>query len=363
MSDVCFQLQEQLSPLLRSGDTAECERTIAEALAALPTSPFHVALDLSISNSSEEAAEHFDRFFRLEANRFEIDAAYTEMNGLRDFDVFAYNRYGGHDDYEWLTNWQSKPYDSMIITGLERLQEVYDNGAFRDKRFQDAGYIAELLAVAKFQDLIRRAASHMKERRFPLLATGHEYEFIFEVRPDGWRESRWSQTASAIPLDPPPAQIPAHPASEGEPPWGSYNEADVLRRYIWRNYKHALNEREHALHAAAILEIKARNSGPKSAARLRAMPGYFLDDEVIAIAEGELSVFEQRCCNRLLCDHGDQVYVNRCERCDRIVASPIACACLWCGHHWYDRRAEMVARAASSIYPKSAERRSKTGDC
>ena len=41
-----------------------------------------------------------------------------------------------------------------------------------------------LLVVTKFQDLIRRAAPHMRELRFPLLATAHDYEFIFETRRD-----------------------------------------------------------------------------------------------------------------------------------------------------------------------------------
>jgi hypothetical protein len=134
-----------------------------------------------------------------------------------------------------------------------------------------------------------------------------------------------------------------------------YSEDYELRRYIWRNYRHALTEREHALHAAAVLEIKARNaSTPDLAANLRQKPGYFLNAEIEAIVESGLGAFERQCHERLLKDYADQIFINRCERCSRIVASPIACACLWCGHHWYDRRSEMVVRAKSSIYPKSA---------
>ncbi len=70
------------------------------------------------------------------------------------------------------------------ITGLERLQDVYASAAFHDDRFRDAGRVAGLLVVAKFQDLIRRAAPFMRELRFPLLATAHDFEFIFEARRD-----------------------------------------------------------------------------------------------------------------------------------------------------------------------------------
>ena len=175
-------------PILRAGDTARCERTVAAHLAALPQSPFHIAIDVNITNSPADIATHFDGFFRQEAVRFKIGSAYTEMNGFDInpdrwfFDVFAFLEYGGHDDYDWLADWQSESYDDMTITGLERLQEVYAGPAFRDKQFEDAGYVAGLLVVTKFQDLIRRAAPQMRELHFPLLATAHDYDFISEAR-------------------------------------------------------------------------------------------------------------------------------------------------------------------------------------
>ena len=189
MGDIFFEIQDELRPALRAGDTARCERAVADRLAALPQSPFHIAIELSITNSPVDIAAHFDGFFREEGARFKIAAVYTEMNGFDInparwfFDVFAYNDYGGHGEYDWLADWQSEPYDDMTITGLERLQEVYASAAFRDQRFNDAGYVAGLLVVTRFQDLIRRATRHMQGLHFPLLATAHDYDFISEVRP------------------------------------------------------------------------------------------------------------------------------------------------------------------------------------
>lgn len=187
---IFFQLQDELASVLRAGDTVRCERTVAERLAIIPRSPFHIALDLSITNPLAEVAAHFDGFFRQEAARFPIGAAYTEMNGFDInpdrwyFDVFAYKQYGGHDDYDWLSDWQSESYDDMTITGLERLQEVYASEAFDSGEFSDAAYVAGLLVVTKYQDFIRRTEPHMQELRFPLLVTAHEYDFIYEVRRD-----------------------------------------------------------------------------------------------------------------------------------------------------------------------------------
>jgi hypothetical protein len=184
------ELMTELTPVLLSGDVAGCEQAVARQLKKLPHSPFHVVLDLSITNPPEEVAAHFDSFFDEEKGRFRIAAAYTEMNGFNInadrwfFDVFAFEQYGGHDDYDWLSNWQSQNYPDMTITGLESLQEGYASDAFWSGKFTDACDLTDLLVVIKFQDLIRRAAPHMQELEFPLLATAHDFDFIFEARRD-----------------------------------------------------------------------------------------------------------------------------------------------------------------------------------
>ena len=188
MHDLFFSLQKELEPVLRAGDIIQCEKSVSEALAVVPDSPFHSILHLSITNNPVEVASYFDDFFRREALRFEIAAAYTETNG---FDInpgrwffapFAYVRYGGRDNYDWISDWQSDDYRDMTLTGLEPLQNVYASDAFGNEKFNEACTVTCLLVVIKFQDLIRRAAAHMKELRFPLLATGHDFDFIYEVR-------------------------------------------------------------------------------------------------------------------------------------------------------------------------------------
>lgn len=188
MSQISSQLQKQLVPFLRKGDLELCQRTVADRLAKLPLSPFHIVLDLKVTSNPVDVADYFDGFFR-EQPRGLIAAAYTEMNGfeinpdLWFFSPFAYQKHGGHEDYDWLSNWQSGEFDDYAIDGLEPLQQVYANKAFREKRYDDASSVASLAVVLKFQDLIRRAVPHMRELRFPLLATAHDYDFIYEARP------------------------------------------------------------------------------------------------------------------------------------------------------------------------------------
>ena len=194
MSDF-FTMANRLRPALLQGDLAACEREIAGEMQKLPPGPFHIAIDLSITSDPRAAAGHFDRFFDRESNRFQIAAACTEMNGFdinpdRWFcDLFAYSADGGHDQYDWLSDWQSQRFEDFEIAGFEPLQEVYAGEARRDKQNRGARDLSSLIVVVKFQRFIQQAAAHMKMLRFPLYATGHDFDFIasFDPRPESAR--------------------------------------------------------------------------------------------------------------------------------------------------------------------------------
>jgi hypothetical protein len=96
--------------------------------------------------------------------------------------VFAFSSYGGHDDYEWLCEYKWNDEGGLTITGLESLQIVFAE-ELKNPAHRDAAYMADLLVVIKFQELIHRSAGLMSELRFPLLAPAHDYDFILEVRP------------------------------------------------------------------------------------------------------------------------------------------------------------------------------------
>jgi len=188
VSKLFFQLQTELGPTLRAGDLRKCDQRIAEALRGLPISPFHIALGLHFTNPPDAVAKQFDAFFRRERDRFPIAAAYTETNGFDInpnrwyFDFFAYDTYGGTDDFDWLSDWTSDPWPNMTLTGMEALQAVYASTAFRDHSHRDASYVTSLLVVSRFQLLMAQACTFMNELRFPFLSTGHDFEYISEVQ-------------------------------------------------------------------------------------------------------------------------------------------------------------------------------------
>jgi len=192
MSGNLFEMMNHLAPSLRAGDLDACERVVIAEMQSLPSSPFHIAIDVAISNDPFDAARHFDNFFYSEAQRIKIAAAYTEMNGfyinpkLWFCDMFAYTTYGGHGrEYDWLAHWQSQTYPRYPIHGMEALQSVYASDAWGNNTFRASEDMGSLLVVIKFQQFVKRAARNMKYLDFPLLATAHDFDFIAEVGPSG----------------------------------------------------------------------------------------------------------------------------------------------------------------------------------
>jgi hypothetical protein len=177
-----------LTPLLRAGDLDACERAVISAMQSLPSSPFHIAIDIGISNEPFKAAQHFDRFFQSEAQRIKIVSAYAEMNGFYInpkswfFDLFAYTTYGGHDgDYDWLADWQSGTFPSYPIHGMEALQAVYASDAWGNKSCGASADMSSLLVVIKFQQFVKKTAPYIQQLAFPLLVTAHDFDFIAEL--------------------------------------------------------------------------------------------------------------------------------------------------------------------------------------
>ncbi|HEX4124263.1 MAG TPA: HEAT repeat domain-containing protein [Tepidisphaeraceae bacterium] len=197
---------ERLTQILAKEDIETCEREVVGEMNKLPATPFHVALELLIGNDPVDAAGYFDRFFELEAKRFSIGAAYTEMNGFDInprrwfFDAFAYSADGGFDDQSWFAEWESNRFAEYTIVGLEPLQRMYASPAFRDNANSDACDLAGLLVVVKFQRLIQRAVPHMKLLQFPLYVTAHEYDFIacLDPRPESARTPIRKKSAEQV---------------------------------------------------------------------------------------------------------------------------------------------------------------------
>lgn len=118
-----------------------------------------------------------------------------------------------------------------------------------------------------------------------------------------------------------------------------YDESSVLRKYVWDACQHVLTDLERRAERAVIARAKAAGARkfnrPDTAQMLDEKWGCVADPEVdAALAAGE-EAFRQRVCERVLADPMASQSINRCPRCNRVVRTPTAQQCFWCGHDWH----------------------------
>lgn len=183
-----YSLAQKLSPGIQKGETQPAVKKISDTLRKLPHSPFHRVLDLDFTNPPETIAACFDQFLLEQKSKYAVGAVYTETNGFDInpdswyFDLFAYTEYGGLDDCDWLSDWNSGEVPSQTLSGMEELQEVYASDEAEEEKYESAREFCSLLVVVKFQDLIRRSVPPMRELSVPLVATGHGFDLLAEFR-------------------------------------------------------------------------------------------------------------------------------------------------------------------------------------
>lgn len=115
-----------------------------------------------------------------------------------------------------------------------------------------------------------------------------------------------------------------------------YDEDRELTRYVWENYSGLMTEFECRVGWVIISRMKA--AATQSAATAEMMNRHWCarDDVEInaALADGP-EAFRRRVRERVLADCGERVFINRCHRCGRVVRTPKAQQCFWCGYDWH----------------------------
>ncbi len=112
-----------------------------------------------------------------------------------------------------------------------------------------------------------------------------------------------------------------------------YDERQVIEDYVWKHYGNlftAIEKRGVFLVNGGIYPAGSRSAeqadritGPVDAEELKA-----------ALADG-VKALRSRAATRVIREHTGEVYIHRCPECNRVVRTPVANQCLWCGHDWH----------------------------
>jgi hypothetical protein len=131
-----------------------------------------------------------------------------------------------------------------------------------------------------------------------------------------------------------------------------YNDEAELTRYVWNYYGRLMTEFEQRVGWAHLAEAKAAAGYSAIAEFILRRRGIVSDPEAEAALADGVEAFRRRVCRRLLAEHGAEVFVNRCPTCGRVVRTPQARQCFWCGFDWHGSEAEPFPAAAPARSPR-----------
>ena len=131
-------------------------------------------------------------------------------------------------------------------------------------------------------------------------------------------------------------------------PVPDYNEQEELRRYLWAHYSIICTDAERAVYRANLGRQKAANS-PTQTGMLRSTYGDWDEEAIASELRDGFDSFTDRVLRRIDRECPELFYLNRCKACTRIVATPKACICGWCGHEWFSRRDEQEKMAEDAF--------------
>lgn len=115
-----------------------------------------------------------------------------------------------------------------------------------------------------------------------------------------------------------------------------YDDHAELVGYVWHNYRHLFSEDVLRAEHVLLTEAKAKNVSSESLrARLLSSGSWGRGPEIDELLAEGMGPFRSRAADELLAQRRAEVVINRCSRCARIVATPLARQCLWCGHDWH----------------------------
>ena len=133
-------------------------------------------------------------------------------------------------------------------------------------------------------------------------------------------------------------------------PVQDYNEQAELRKYLWTQFSMVCTEAERSVYKVDLGRQKAANS-PSQDKMLRKMFGDWSETFIATELRDGFDSFTDRVLLRIDSECSELFYINRCEVCDRIVATPKACICGWCGHDWFSRR-ELQEKTAEDAFSR-----------
>ncbi len=119
-----------------------------------------------------------------------------------------------------------------------------------------------------------------------------------------------------------------------------YDEDEVLTMYLINNAQRFMTDFERQCVWLGITREKSEASESEGIAkRLRERYDAEATEEIDEALSVGVWEYQQQIQRRLRREYDEgTLKIKRCPKCSRIVRTPLAQQCLWCGHDWHDSR-------------------------
>lgn len=117
----------------------------------------------------------------------------------------------------------------------------------------------------------------------------------------------------------------------------AYDDAVALRAYVLQHFPHLMTplERRTTEYSAPIVSHSEDRKVRKIHQFLEKRDGHVEDADVITAMETPYEDRVAAAVDRILRTQRGDLFENRCAACKRLVRTPIAKQCLWCGYDWH----------------------------
>ncbi|PKL86167.1 MAG: hypothetical protein CVV22_04560 [Ignavibacteriae bacterium HGW-Ignavibacteriae-1] len=193
-----FELTTRLNNYLIENKLDDAIQLAENQLKDIPKTDFHKILNRNLKHLAEPLTNFLTEFYQLAEKEIEVKAIYSEMNGftintdLWFIDLFAFTELGTLDDLDWLSDFEISAEESMVISGFEDLQSVYENiegnEVMTNRDLNNAYEVCELIIILRLQELFQESLkiaikNDLTWKNIPLFVTAHDSELIYEVKP------------------------------------------------------------------------------------------------------------------------------------------------------------------------------------
>lgn len=193
-----MNLSEKLNSMVLDNQLEKAITLAEDELKSMPQTDFHKIIGKNLLHLTEPLIHYIDEFYQAIKEEIDVKAIFSEMNGftinyeLWFIDLFVYDTCGGIDDLDWLAAFSNSADESMMISGLEDLQTVFqdymENERYNDDQLEMACEICEYLIILKLQELFKAVKNSAVDKNLnwsdiPIFVTAHDYEMIYEAKP------------------------------------------------------------------------------------------------------------------------------------------------------------------------------------